>query len=278
MQSIEINSVKVIFNKEKTQNNITLYNEPCDCQYCKNYYKNIKANFELVKFLNQFGIDYLRCEEVISYDLGEKDDSFIHSMAYYDVFGKIERDFSIEKEDYTILFQTNADVNAGHEETEYFWIIIDAVIPYVLEEKREIPYRSKRKNVLKKIREQISLLLRKEDIVKHVPVKPGWESVVRMMYDTGLDAFGDEVVKVVYSKDKSMRYVILRDEQSIFTYQLEAIYQYDDEEWQYICNSNDALPAMWEPHYDGWCGSRFNSIDDLMKALIYEPEYKQFFE
>lgn len=28
----------------------------------------------------------------------------------------------------------------------------------------------------------------------------------------------------------------------------------------------------------GWCGSRFNSIDDLMKALIYEPEYKQFFE
>ena len=59
-------------------------------------------------------------------------------MAYSDVFGKIERDFSIEKEDYTILFQTNVDVNVGHEETEYFWIIIDAVIPYVLEEKREM--------------------------------------------------------------------------------------------------------------------------------------------
>ena len=134
------------------------------------------------------------------------------------------------------------------------------------------------KSIFEKIMGIISSLLKKEEVTKRVTTRPGWEDVVKMMYDTGLDAFGDEVVKVVYCKDKSMRYVILRDEQSIFTYQLEAIYQYDDEEWQYICNSNDALPAMWEPHYDGWCGSRFNSIDDLMKALIYEPEYKQFFE
>ena len=90
MQSIEINSIKVIFDKEKTQKNITLYNEPCDCQYCKNYYKYMEVNAELREFLSQFGIDYIRCEEVMSYDLGEDKDSFIHSMAYYDVFGKIE--------------------------------------------------------------------------------------------------------------------------------------------------------------------------------------------
>ena len=125
---------------------------------------------------------------------------------------------------------------------------------------------------------RIASLFKKEEVAKRVTTRTGWETVLKMMYDTGLDAFEDEVVKVVYSKDKSMRYVILRDEQSIFTYQLEAIYQYDDEEWKYICDSNGALPAMWESHYEGWCGSRFNNIDDLMKALIYEPEYKQFFE
>lgn len=107
--------------------------------------------------------------------------------------------------------------------------------------------------------------------------KPDWGTVVEMMYDNGLDAFQDEVIKVVYSKDKSMRYVILKDEHSIFTYQLEAIYQYNDEEWSYLCDSNSMLPAMWEPHSNGWSGSRFENIDDLMKELIFEPEYKQFF-
>jgi len=33
-----------------------------------------------------------------------------------------------------------------------------------------------------------------------------------MMYDKHLDAFSDEVVKVIYSKDRSMRYVVLKDE------------------------------------------------------------------
>ena len=47
MQCVEINSVKVFFDKEKTQKNITNYNEPCGCQDCRNYYKNIEANMEL---------------------------------------------------------------------------------------------------------------------------------------------------------------------------------------------------------------------------------------
>ena len=136
MQSIEINSIKVIFDKEKTQKNITLYNEPCDCQYCKNYYKYMEVNAELREFLSQFGIDYIRCEEVMSYDLGEDKDSFIHSMAYYDVFGKIEKEFSKQEEDYSISFQANTNVNVGHKEEEYFWIVIDAVIPYILDEER----------------------------------------------------------------------------------------------------------------------------------------------
>ena len=105
---------------------------------------------------------------------------------------------------------------------------------------------------------------------------PSWETVVEMMYDKDLDAFSDEVVKVVYSKDRSMRYVVLKDEK-LFTYQLEAIYQYDEDEWKYICSHNNALPAMWEP-YRGIVGkSVFENMDELLKELKAEPEYKSNF-
>ena len=55
-----------------------------------------------------------------------------------------------------------------------------------------------------------------------------------MLYDKGLDAFCDEVIGVIYSHDKSMRYVFLRDEKGIYTYQFEAIYQFDEDDWKYI--------------------------------------------
>ena len=81
----------------------------------------------------------------------------------------------------------------------------------------------------------------------------------------------------IYSQDCSMRYVILKDEKDFFTYQLEAIYQYDEDEWKYICAQDNALPAMWEP-FRGIVGkSVFENIDELLKEIKTEPEYKQYF-
>ena len=94
-----------------------------------------------------------------------------------------------------------------------------------------------------------------------IPPMHSWETVVEMMYDKYLDAFSDEVVKVIYSKDRWMRYVVLKDEKEFFTYQLEAIYQYDEDEWKYICSHDNVLPAMWEP-FRGIVGkSVFENID-----------------
>lgn len=76
---------------------------------------------------------------------------------------------------------------------------------------------------------------------KEIPAMPPWSEIVEMMKDKHLDAFADEVVRVVYSADKTMRYVVLKDEKGLFTYQLEAIYQFDEDEWKYICSHNDAL-------------------------------------
>ena len=113
---------------------------------------------------------------------------------------------------------------------------------------------------------------------EETPPMPSWETVVEMMYDKHLDAFSDEVVKVIYSKDRSMRYVVLKDEKDFFTYQLEAIYQYDEDEWNYISSYDNALPAMWEP-FRGIVGkSVFENMDELLKELKAEPEYKSYFQ
>ena len=113
---------------------------------------------------------------------------------------------------------------------------------------------------------------------KEFPPMPPWAEIVKMMYDKSLDAFVDEVVRVVYSADNTMRYVVLKDEKGLFTYQLEAIYQFDADEWKYICSNNVALPAMWEP-FRGIVGkSFFESEEELLKEMKEEPEYKQYFE
>ena len=117
----------------------------------------------------------------------------------------------------------------------------------------------------------------KKKLKEETPLMPSWETVLEMMYDKHLDAFSDEIVKVIYSKDRSMRYVVLKDEKGFFTYQLEAIYQYDEDEWKYICSHDNALPAMWEP-FRGIVGkSFFENMDELLKELNAEPEYKSYF-
>ena len=101
--------------------------------------------------------------------------------------------------------------------------------------------------------------------------------VVEMMNDKHLDSFSDEVIKVIYSKDKSMRYVFLKDEKGVLTYHLEVIYQFDVHEWQYVCSDDDAPPATWGPYPEKSSNSLFVSEGDLMRELEFEPEYRQYF-
>ena len=109
------------------------------------------------------------------------------------------------------------------------------------------------------------------------PRVSSWENIVEIMRDKYLDTFSCEVVEVIYSKDYSMRYVVLKDEKGLFTYQLEAIYQFDEEEWKYICSDNNTLPAMWEP-FPGICEtSVFEDKEKLLIEIKHEPEYKKYF-
>ena len=110
-----------------------------------------------------------------------------------------------------------------------------------------------------------------------ISLVPSCDRIVDSLYDKQLDSFCDEVIKVIYSKDRAMRYVVLKSEKGFLTYQLEAIYQFDRDEWKYISRNNDALPAMWEPFRGIEGKSVFSCIDDLEREMKAEPEYKRYF-
>ena len=139
LQTTEINSVKIVFDKDKTKEYRTEFNKPCDCQNCRNYYKHIEENKELVEFLCGFGIDYNCTEEVFSWDWKNHSDSPIHHEGYYGVFGRINgEEFDFEKFGVKITFQKTASIPFDRT-GEYFWICIEGDFPYILEEKRELP-------------------------------------------------------------------------------------------------------------------------------------------
>ncbi len=114
--------------------------------------------------------------------------------------------------------------------------------------------------------------LRKEKRV--APKMPEWNEIVEMLYDKSLNGFDDEVVKVIYSKDKAMRYIVLKNDKGFFSYRHEKIYQLDKEEWTYR-SSYDLTPAFWQ-EIDNGGKSIFTSLEDALKELEQEAEYKNF--
>jgi len=140
LQTIEINNVKISFDKEKTKEYRTDFNKPCDCQDCRNYYKHIENNPELVEFLSGFGINFDCTEEVFSWDWGNDSNSLIHHEGYYGVFGNIEgEEFDFEKFGVKITFQKGATVPCDRT-GDYFWICIEQDFPYILAEERDLPF------------------------------------------------------------------------------------------------------------------------------------------
>ena len=106
---------------------------------------------------------------------------------------------------------------------------------------------------------------------------PAWETIVEMMHDQQLDSFPAEVVNVIYSKDNAKRYIILKNENGVFTYLLEEIYQHDEYEWRLIVSHDYILPAMWVPSGKTARKSLFATEKELIKEIKTEPVYRQYF-
>ena len=107
---------------------------------------------------------------------------------------------------------------------------------------------------------------------------PTWEETVEIMYDRDIQSsYTREIIRVIYSADRAMRYLVIRNNDSaLFYYELERLYQYDAFEWQYFGKQENALPGYWAPDN---CPIRsiFDSVDLLMNELTKEPDYIAYF-
>mgnify|MGYP003306516386 CR=1 FL=1 len=161
LETKEINSVKIIFDKEKTK--AKAYRAySCGCQDCRNFYKNIENNTELVAFLNDFGIVYNCDDEVFSRDWGNDKNSLIHYEGYYGVWGRIEGgDFDYENFGVKISFQKDPSLPYDRPD-ECFWIRIEGDFPYLLEEERELPITFSQKILELDIVTKIKTILKKK--------------------------------------------------------------------------------------------------------------------
>lgn len=98
-----------------------------------------------------------------------------------------------------------------------------------------------------------------------------------LLHNQHLDAFCHEIVKVIYSQDRSLRYVIMKTDRGYFTYTMEAIDHLEEDEWKYLGDQDKSLPAMWETFGERDCRSLFDSLEELHKEIKSEPEYRQYF-
>ena len=105
-----------------------------------------------------------------------------------------------------------------------------------------------------------------------------YEKIVEIMNDKNLD-FGNNKYAhtVIYSKAHDKRYVIIYDKANeIFTYSLEYIRPFDEEEWCYISHHHDALPAEWSVMKEPMA-SIFGTFDEVMTEIKSEQTYKEYF-
>jgi len=121
---------------------------------------------------------------------------------------------------------------------------------------------------------EVFTIKKKQKSKQAVRRMPEWNEIVEMLYDKNLDFIDSTVEKVIYSKDKAKRYVVLKSEKGFYTYCLEKIHQLDEEEWNHS-GSCDFVPAFWQDADDRSL-SVFSTLEEALKELEQEPEYKVF--
>ena len=105
-----------------------------------------------------------------------------------------------------------------------------------------------------------------------------WDEIVELMYGKELNYTNCQIVDVLYSVDKAQRYVITKDDKGYLTYGLEKI-ELDDEDTLIYFPPSDEPPAYWTIDYQASrARSVFDDINNLMRELKTQPEYKTYFE
>ena len=121
------------------------------------------------------------------------------------------------------------------------------------------------------------LLLNKKK-QQSIPPIPTIEEIAEELYNKSLSFKNYEVVKVIYNKDKTKRFILLKSLNNFYKYTYEEIYVYDRDEWNLCCNFPDSYPATWIPKDRKFGYSFFGTEQEAYTSMKQESEYLQYFE
>ena len=110
---------------------------------------------------------------------------------------------------------------------------------------------------------------------------PSFDDIVDMLYNTGLSFSEDlEIINVIYSNDRTKRFIVLKSLNNFYKYTYEEICICDEDEWEYLnrCNLEDVRPAWWEPKDRAFAYSFFGREEEAMASLQSTSEYNLYFQ
>ena len=120
--------------------------------------------------------------------------------------------------------------------------------------------------------------MRKHILKKNQKTIPPINEIAKALYDKQLSFTDEKIVKVIYSSDKTKRFIILKSLNGFYKYTYEEICVLDEDEWKYCCNDDNAYPAFWETRDKSSAISFFGTENEAFLSMKQESEYILYFD
>ena len=132
--------MKYTVNIKETQSYLDMYNKPCECILCKNYFKTFATIYpQAVEVLNKLGVREQYPLEIIDCFWNDKKNKRIYE-SYYSVKGELFEDKTVlyDKNVTITLYKSDTDepiyTNTGMKKPYFIVAITNIELPWVLDE------------------------------------------------------------------------------------------------------------------------------------------------
>lgn len=132
--------MKYKVDMEATKSYLDIYNEQCQCMYCKNYLKTFADEYpEATIMLQKLGINIDYPLEILDYFWNKNGNKRVYE-SYYSVKGELFEDKTILYDEDAIItlyrYDTDAHIyaNTGMEKPYFIAAVTNIELPWVLEE------------------------------------------------------------------------------------------------------------------------------------------------
>ena len=105
---------------------------------------------------------------------------------------------------------------------------------------------------------------------------PSWEEIVSHMQGQELSFFTDTIVRVIPSKDRAQRIILLQSNHGFYKIVFEEIRVWEEEEWN-CCGDSSRYPAWWEPVDAPFSRSIYGTQEEAIHGVMESHEYKAYF-